>query len=77
MDKMAKTVENQTLNQLAAPIEKNRATLATINTLDNGTPYTVALTEDLTGMTETVRYNANFADRVIGQVNIRVSKLFT
>ncbi|PWY63980.1 aldehyde dehydrogenase [Aspergillus eucalypticola CBS 122712] len=56
------------MSRLAKLIEDNRETLATIDTIDNGKPYTVALNEDLTETAETIRYYSGFADKVFGQV---------
>jgi aldehyde dehydrogenase (NAD(P)+) len=56
------------MHRLANLIEANRETLATIETMDNGKPYLVALNEDLTETAETIRYYAGFADKVFGQV---------
>jgi aldehyde dehydrogenase (NAD(P)+) len=49
-------------------VEEHRETLATIETWDNGKPYSVAVNEDLTEVAETLRYYAGFADKVFGQV---------
>ena len=54
--------------RLAELIESERETLATIETWDNGKPYSVALDEDLNEVAETFRYYAGFADKVYGQV---------
>ena len=56
------------LNRLAQLIEENREVLATIDTIDNGKPYTVALEGDLVETAETIRYYSGFADKVFGQV---------
>lgn len=56
------------LYRLADLIEANRLTLATIETWDNGKPFTVARDEDLTEVIETIRYYAGWADKVYGQV---------
>lgn len=56
------------LNRLAQLIEENRETLATIEAIDNGKPYTVALDGDLVETAETIRYYSGFADKVFGQV---------
>ncbi|RJE21903.1 Aldehyde dehydrogenase [Aspergillus sclerotialis] len=56
------------LNRLAQLIEENREILATIETIDNGKPYTVALDGDLVETAETIRYYSGFADKVFGQV---------
>ncbi|KAJ5570831.1 Aldehyde dehydrogenase N-terminal [Penicillium sp. DV-2018c] len=56
------------MNRLAQLIEDNRHTLATIETIDNGKPYSVSFNDDLTETAETIRYYAGFADKVFGQV---------
>jgi aldehyde dehydrogenase (NAD+) len=56
------------MNRLAQLIEDNRATLATIETIDNGKPYSVSFNDDLTETAETIRYYGGFADKVFGQV---------
>ncbi|EED12292.1 betaine-aldehyde dehydrogenase, putative [Talaromyces stipitatus ATCC 10500] len=56
------------LYRLADLAEENRLTLATIETWDNGKPFTVARDEDLTEVIETLRYYAGWADKVFGQV---------
>lgn len=56
------------MSRLAELIEQHRETLATIETWNNGKPYSVSLNEDLTEAIETLRYYAGFADKVFGQV---------
>ncbi|KAJ6169576.1 hypothetical protein N7497_002419 [Penicillium chrysogenum] len=56
------------MNRLAQLIEDNRATLATIETIDNGKPYSVSFNDDLTETAETIRYYGGYADKVFGQV---------
>ncbi|KAF4987759.1 hypothetical protein FGRMN_10183 [Fusarium graminum] len=56
------------LNRLAALVEEHKETLATIETWDNGKPYSVSLNDDLTEVAETLRYYSGFADKVFGQV---------
>ncbi|CRG88305.1 aldehyde dehydrogenase (NAD(P)+) [Talaromyces islandicus] len=56
------------LYRLAELVESHRDTLATIETWDNGKPFTVARDEDLTEVAETLRYYAGWADKVFGQV---------
>ena len=53
---------------LAALVEKNAETLATIETWDNGKPYSVALNEDVAEVAATIRYYAGYADKIHGQV---------
>ncbi|KAF4335502.1 aldehyde dehydrogenase [Fusarium beomiforme] len=62
------TERGKLMNRLAELVEENREILATIETWDNGKPYSVALNEDLTETAETLRYYAGFADKVFGQV---------
>ncbi|KXH27282.1 aldehyde dehydrogenase (NAD+) [Colletotrichum simmondsii] len=54
--------------RLAELMEAHRETLATIETWDNGKPYSVSLNEDLTEAIETLTYYSGFADKVFGQV---------
>ncbi|KAK8122898.1 aldehyde dehydrogenase [Apiospora sp. TS-2023a] len=56
------------LYRLADLVDAHRETLATIETWDNGKPYTVSLNEDMAEVTGTLRYYAGFADKVFGQV---------
>ncbi|KAK8104600.1 aldehyde dehydrogenase [Apiospora kogelbergensis] len=58
----------QLLNRLADLVDAHRETLATIETWDNGKPYTVSLEEDMAEVAGTLRYYAGFADKVFGQV---------
>lgn len=53
---------------LATLVEKHAETLATIETWDNGKPYTVALEEDLGEVAGTLRYYGGYADKIHGQV---------
>ncbi|KAJ9208839.1 hypothetical protein DTO021D3_56 [Paecilomyces variotii] len=55
------------MNKLADLIEKHQETLATIETWDNGKPYTVALGEDLPEVISTLRYYAGWTDKIYGQ----------
>ncbi|KAJ4129787.1 mitochondrial aldehyde dehydrogenase [Fusarium equiseti] len=62
------TERGKLLNRLASLVEEHKETLATIETWDNGKPYSVALNDDVTEVAETLRYYAGFADKVFGQV---------
>ncbi len=53
--------------KLASLIEQHAETLATIETWDNGKPYSVALNEDLGEVTAVFRYYAGWADKTYGQ----------
>lgn len=54
--------------RLADLIRENKETLATIEAMDNGKPYSVAVNEDLVETETTIRYYSGFADKVFGQV---------
>ncbi|KAJ5665678.1 uncharacterized protein N7477_008126 [Penicillium maclennaniae] len=62
------TDRGKMMNKLAQLIEDNRETLATIETCDNGKPYTVSRDDDLTETAETIRYYSGYADKIFGQV---------
>ncbi|KAI7782197.1 aldehyde dehydrogenase [Diaporthe eres] len=62
------TDRGKLLGRLAQLMDDHRETLATIETWDNGKPYSVSLNDDLTEAVETLRYYAGFADKVFGQV---------
>ncbi|EPE02490.1 aldehyde dehydrogenase [Ophiostoma piceae UAMH 11346] len=62
------TDRGQLMLKLADLIEANKETLATIETWDNGKPYSVALNEDLGEVVGTLRYYAGYADKRFGQV---------
>lgn len=48
-------------------IEKHKEVLATLETWDNGKPYSVALNDDLGEVTGVIRYYAGYADKIYGQ----------
>jgi len=54
--------------RFATLIDQHKETLATIETWDNGKPYSVALNEDLAEVVATLKYYAGFADKIHGQV---------
>ncbi|KAI9767126.1 MAG: mitochondrial aldehyde dehydrogenase [Geoglossum simile] len=56
------------LLKLAALVEEHAETLATIETWDNGKPYTVALAEDVGEVISVFRYYGGWADKLHGQV---------
>lgn len=62
------TDRGKLLGRLAQLMDQHRETLATIETWDNGKPYSVSFNDDLTEAVETLRYYAGFADKVFGQV---------
>ncbi|KAJ6015477.1 aldehyde dehydrogenase [Penicillium herquei] len=53
--------------KLADLIEQHKEILATIETWDNGKPYSVSLGDDLTEVIACLRYYAGWADKVTGQ----------
>ncbi|GAM90049.1 hypothetical protein ANO11243_080890 [Dothideomycetidae sp. 11243] len=65
---MTATERGRLILRLAELIEQERETLATVETWDNGKPYSVALNEDLVEVAETFRYYAGWADKTYGQV---------
>ncbi|WZH47257.1 aldehyde dehydrogenase [Fusarium acuminatum] len=65
---LSATDRGKLLNRLAHLVEEHKEVLATIETWDNGKPYSVALNDDLTEVAETLRYYSGFADKVFGQV---------
>ncbi|KEZ42552.1 putative aldehyde dehydrogenase-like protein [Scedosporium apiospermum] len=56
------------LHKLADLVEQNAEVIATIETLDNGKPYTVSLESDIPQFTQVMRYYAGFSDKNFGQV---------
>ncbi|KAH6689637.1 aldehyde dehydrogenase [Plectosphaerella plurivora] len=65
---MPGTERGELMIRLADLIRENKETLATIEAMDNGKPYSVAVNEDLAETETTIRYYAGFADKVFGQV---------
>ncbi|ORY59638.1 aldehyde dehydrogenase [Pseudomassariella vexata] len=55
------------MNKLADLVEANKEILATIETWDNGKPYSVALHGDVAEVVGTLRYYAGWADKIFGQ----------
>jgi aldehyde dehydrogenase (NAD+) len=65
---MTPTDRGMLLVKLAQLVEENAETLATIETWDNGKPYSVALSEDLSEVSGVFRYYGGYADKIHGQV---------
>jgi len=65
---MEATARGDLLFKLASLIEENREILATIETWDNGKPYSVSLNDDLGEVIGTIKYYAGWADKIHGQV---------
>ncbi|XWW99814.1 hypothetical protein V2A60_007826 [Cordyceps javanica] len=55
------------MHKLADLVEQHAPALATLETWDNGKPYTVSLNEDLQEVIYTLRYYAGWADKIHGQ----------
>jgi aldehyde dehydrogenase (NAD+) len=53
--------------KFADVLEEHKETLATLETWDNGKPYSVALNEDLGEVIGTIRYYAGWADKIHGE----------
>jgi len=56
------------LFRFAQLIEEHKETLATIETWDNGKPYSVSLNDDLGEVVGTIKYYAGWANKIHGQV---------
>lgn len=56
------------LYKLSQLVEEHKEVLATIETWDNGKPYTVARDEDIAEVVGTLKYYAGWADKIHGQV---------
>ncbi|KAK3057853.1 mitochondrial aldehyde dehydrogenase [Extremus antarcticus] len=65
---MASSDRGDLMFKLSALIEKNKEVLATIETWDNGKPYSVALNEDLAEVAGCIKYYGGWADKIHGQV---------
>ncbi|KAI4200428.1 MAG: hypothetical protein LQ350_003966 [Teloschistes chrysophthalmus] len=62
--------------KLADLVDAHSKTLATIETWDNGKPYSVALNEDINEVSSTLRYYAGYADKLHGQtIDVGPAKL--
>ncbi|KAI1856508.1 uncharacterized protein JN550_013770 [Neoarthrinium moseri] len=55
------------MNKLADLVEADKEILATLETWDNGKPYSVALESDLGEVISCLRYYAGWADKIFGQ----------
>lgn len=65
---MAPTDRGDLMYKLSQLVDQHRETLATIETWDNGKPYSVARDEDLGEVVNTLKYYAGWADKIHGQV---------
>jgi aldehyde dehydrogenase (NAD+) len=64
---MAATDRGAMMLKFADLIEEHKEDLATLETWDNGKPYTVARDEDLGEVVNTIRFYAGYADKIYGQ----------
>ncbi|TQB72203.1 mitochondrial aldehyde dehydrogenase [Monascus purpureus] len=55
------------MHKLADLVEEHKEILATIETWDNGKPYSVSLNDDIPEVTNPLRYYAGWADKIHGQ----------
>ncbi|KAL3420978.1 aldehyde dehydrogenase [Phlyctema vagabunda] len=65
---MAPTDRGNLMIKLSDLVDAHAETLATIETWDNGKPYSVALNEDVGEVKNTLRYYGGYADKIHGQV---------
>ncbi|KAI9733079.1 MAG: mitochondrial aldehyde dehydrogenase [Cirrosporium novae-zelandiae] len=65
---MSPTDRGKLMIKLSELVEEHKETLATLETWDNGKPYSVALNEDLGEVSGTIRYYGGYADKIHGQV---------
>ncbi|CAK7228025.1 mitochondrial aldehyde dehydrogenase [Sporothrix bragantina] len=66
--KLSGTERGAFMNRLADLVGEHAELLATIEALDNGKPYTVALSENIPEFQNVLRYYAGYADKNFGQV---------
>ncbi|KAG6006655.1 hypothetical protein E4U21_006800 [Claviceps maximensis] len=62
------TARGTLMNKLADLVDNHRETLATIETLDNGKPYSASIGWDVPHFAEVLRYYAGYADKMHGSV---------
>jgi aldehyde dehydrogenase (NAD+) len=65
---MSATKRGNLMIKLSQLVEENAETLATIETWDNGKPYTAALHGDVAEVVAVFKYYGGWADKVHGQV---------
>ncbi|SDI99823.1 aldehyde dehydrogenase family protein [Natribacillus halophilus] len=65
--KMKASSRSRIIYKFADLLEENREELAQLESLDNGKPYQVALTDDVEGTIEHFRYYAGFATKIQGK----------
>ena len=65
---LSPTTRGDLMLKLSSLVEKHATVLATIETWDNGKPYSVALNEDVAEVIGCLKYYAGYADKLHGQV---------
>ncbi|MGE7717953.1 aldehyde dehydrogenase family protein [Priestia megaterium] len=65
--KMKAYTRSHLIYKLADLLEENREELAQLESLDNGKPYKIALTDDVDGSIQHFRYYAGFATKIQGK----------
>ncbi|MBP2075835.1 aldehyde dehydrogenase family protein [Oceanobacillus polygoni] len=65
--KMSAAERSRLIYKFADLLEENRDELAQLDSLDNGKPYEVALTDDIDGTIEQFRYYAGWATKLLGK----------
>ena len=74
---MSPTDRGDLMIKLSDLVKQHAETLATIETWDNGKPYSVSLNEDVNEVLSTLRYYGGYADKIHGQVIDTGSAKFT
>ena len=74
---MDTTARGNLLITLASLVDEHAETLATIETWDNGKPYSVSLDEDIPEVSGTLRYYGGFSDKIHGDVITTTPAKFT
>lgn len=65
---MHPSARGELIRKLSDLVQEHMEDLATLETWDNGKPYSVSLNEDLPEVVGCLRYFAGFADKLHGQV---------
>ncbi|KAK4934251.1 mitochondrial aldehyde dehydrogenase, partial [Elasticomyces elasticus] len=65
---MHPSARGELIRKLSDLVQEHMEDLATLETWDNGKPYSVSLNEDLPEVVSCLRYFAGFADKLHGQV---------
>lgn len=74
---MSPTDRGNLMIKLSDLVKEHAETIATVETWDNGKPYTVSLNEDVNEVISTLRYYGGYADKIHGQVIDTGSDKFT